>query len=256
MSSVPDARPWLSIIIPTLNEADTLPDCLKYILGVLPDKDLEIIIADGGSSDGTLAYVATEPRLLPLPCTRGRARQMNAGAAIAKGEFLWFLHADTQPPPNWITHLRHAAMQGLPACFSLHFKGQDESMLLRFYARGSRLNHWLVRFGDQSLFLSWEQFEHSGGYCENHSLMEGHELVRRLSRRCGEFNVMPAAVVTSARRYRKYGIVFTQAVFSLIFCLYYLGLGQEQLLRIYRKAFGSSPVPSEGSVHVDRCRAK
>lgn len=230
-------RPWLSVVIPTLNEVDTLPVCVNALLGVLPESELEIIVADGGSTDGTVDYVAAHPRLKNVPGTSGRARQLNAGAALAQGEFLWFLHADTVPPGGWLLYLRLAAQGSVPACFSLNFAGQENSSALRFYARGSRWPYWWVRFGDQSLFVAREQFVRSGGYREDHVLMEGHEMVRRLTRQCGGFRVLPAAVTTSSRRYKLYGTVYTQLVFVLIVVLYYLGLPQAALAKIYRKAF-------------------
>lgn len=230
-------HPWLSVIIPTLNEIDTLPVCVNVLLDVLPESELEVIVADGGSTDGTVEYVASRPRLVNVPCTSGRARQLNAGAAVARGEFLWFLHADTVPPPDWLLHLRPAAQGGAPACFSLYFTDQEKSTALRFYARGSRWPYWWVRFGDQSLFVARNQFVRSGGYREDLILMEGHEIVRRLTRQYGGFRVLPAAVTTSSRRYERYGVVYTQAVFVLIVVLYYLGVPQAALAKVYRRAF-------------------
>lgn len=237
MSKAAGHQPWLSVIIPTLNEAETLPVCLAALLDVLPEKEMEIIIADGGSDDGTLEITAGLPRFKTVRCTRGRARQMNAGAAVATGKFLWFLHADTLPPGNWLTHLRHAADRGFPASFSLALDNQSDSKALRFYSWGSRINHWAVRFGDQSLFVSRDLFVQASGYRDDHQLMEGHELVRRLTRRAGGFTLLTAAVTTSGRRYRRYGFHFTQAAFTAIFVLYYLGFSQERLAGIYRRAF-------------------
>lgn len=229
--------PWLSIIIPTLNEAEALPRCVDCLTDNRHPDRWEIIVADGGSTDGTVQYAAGHPAVRLLPCTRGRARQMNAGAGIARAEHLWFLHADTLPPPDWFPQLRRAAKDGLPACFSLRFGGQERSRLLRFYARGSRIDHPWVRFGDQSLFVRMEDFVGAGGFREDHLLLEGHEMVSRLRRRCGGFLLLPAAVVTSARRYHHYGVVYTQAVFALLFGLYRLGVSQEILTTIYRRAF-------------------
>jgi rSAM/selenodomain-associated transferase 2 len=228
--------PWLSIIIPTLNEAGTLPACLAKIYTEGVRQEFEVILSDGGSTDKTLAIAATYPALTVVHSTRGRAKQLNAGAKQARGKHLWFLHADTLPPPDWWQHLQNAAARGTPATFSVHFSDQASSALLRFYSRGSKLSHWSVRFGDQSLFVTRALFRKLGGYREDHVLMEGHELARRLISTTG-LQVLPAAVTTSSRRYLQFGIVYTQMVFTLIFSLYYLGVGQERLAKLYQKAF-------------------
>lgn len=232
------ALPWLSIIIPTLNEAGTLPACLAEVYSGGVPAEFEVILADGGSTDSTLSILSTYPAIRVVHCTRGRARQLNSGASNARGKYYWFLHADTIPPKNWWQLLVHAAREGQPATFSVRFSEQAHSALLRFYARGSNWDHWSVRFGDQSLFIAGAVFHQLGGYRGDHALMEGHELARRLTKKTGLI-LLPAAVTTSSRRYREFGIIYTQAVFTLIFCLYYLGVGQKKLVTIYRKAFAN-----------------
>ncbi|MEO0732416.1 MAG: hypothetical protein AAFZ52_06250, partial [Bacteroidota bacterium] len=146
-------------------------------------------------------------------------------------------HADTLPPCDWHHHLHQATQRGLPACFRLRFDRQDASRWLRFFARSSYLNVDAFRFGDQSLFVHREDFQASGGYDENLLLMEGHEIVRRLRRLRGGFAILPADVTTSARRYFRHGILYTQGVFCCIFCLYYLGVRQQRLGWLHRTAF-------------------
>ncbi len=233
-SSLP--APWLSIIIPTLNEVDTLPSCLKEVYAGVTEGAFEVVLADGGSTDGTLDLASSYPALTIVHSTRGRARQLNAGARQARGRFFWFLHADTRPPTGWFKLLQHAAAAGHAATFSVHFSGQEQRLLLRCYARGSQIDHWAVRFGDQSLFIAKEQFNALNGYREDHELLEGHELARRVMK-VGTLTLLPASVTTSSRRYQRFGIVYTQAIFTLIFSLYYLGISQRLLVRIYRRAF-------------------
>ncbi|MFT7121361.1 MAG: rSAM/selenodomain-associated transferase 2 [Neolewinella sp.] len=227
--------PWCSIIIPTLNEEATLRRCLEQ-LAVAQDEGIEIIVVDGGSNDRTVEIANAFPALKTLHCTRGRALQLNTGGKVSSGHHLWFLHADTLPPKDWRRFLKQAISVGLPASFSLRFD-DHENIFLRFYAAGSRVNSSFVRFGDQSLILSKQQFLSSGGYREDLQLMEGHEFVRRLQKQAGGFQLLPASVVTSSRRYHQFGVVYTQAVFTRIYFLFYLGVSPKRLVEIYRKSF-------------------
>lgn len=234
---MPEA-PWCTVIIPTLNEARALPATLAALAACWPQNPPEIIVADGGSTDGTreIARAAGARVVISAP---GRARQLNAGASNATGQWFYFLHADTLPPADLPRHLRAAAQNGTPACFSICFDRQAESWWLSTFARLSAWDVDAFRFGDQSLFVSKAHFFAAGGYREDHQLLEGHELVRRLRRTTGNFSVLDAAVTTSARRYLAHGVVYTQVVFVVIFCLYRVGVGQEFLRRVYRRAFGA-----------------
>lgn len=223
---------WCSIIIPTLNEAEYLPTTL----GALPKNGFELIVADGGSTDGTQAIARSfGAKVVTSPA--GRARQLNAGAGAATGNWFYFLHADTLPPKNLSSHLRAAAQNDLPCCFAIRFDRENESRWLRLYGRMSQFSVSIFRFGDQSLFVSRDHFFDGGGYRENYLLMEGHELARRVGRGAGGFQVLNDSVTTSSRRYLQHGVVFTQLVFVLIVVLYYAGVPQWRLLRIHSRAF-------------------
>ncbi len=227
---------WCSVIIPTLNEADQLPVTLRAIGKNWPGGNPEIIVVDGGSTDNTLA-VARSLGVIIVDSPTGRAKQLNAGAAQATGQWLYFLHADTLPPANLSVHLRHAAQRHLPAAFPIRFDQEQHSTWLRLFSRLSKVNIAAFRFGDQSLFVSREDFRRAGGYREDYLLMEGYELAKRLRKIKGGFNLMDGYVTTSARRYLLHGILYTQLVFSLIFLLHQLGVGQLTLKKIYRQAF-------------------
>lgn len=228
--------PWCSVIIPTLNEKTTLPTTLKALNGEWSGGKPQVIVVDGGSTDGTVEF-AKEWGATVISSAPGRARQMNAGAAIATGSWLFFLHADTLPPSNLPLHLRAAAQKGLPACFFVRFDRQAESRWLGLFSRMSKFNIDAFRFGDQALFLSQEHFKAVGGFLAHFHLLEGHDIVVRLRKAIGGFNVMNQAVTTSSRRYFAYGVVFTQLIFFLIFCGHRLGVAQATLLRVYRWAF-------------------
>lgn len=224
----------VSIIIPTYNEADGIGALLHHLrqAGTAADKAVEIIVADGHSTDATVA-LAQAAGALVLACPRkGRAAQLNHGARHAAGRILYFLHADSWPPRGFLNDIRAAVAAGYGCgCFRLAF--DEPHWFLRANAWFTRFNLNIFRFGDQSLFVEKAVFEQAGGYREELHLLEDQEIALRL-RRFSALRVLPATIVTSARKYRKNGIYRLQGAFYLLTLLYHAGLSQRVLLRIYR----------------------
>ncbi|WP_426059778.1 TIGR04283 family arsenosugar biosynthesis glycosyltransferase [Hymenobacter sp. B1770] len=229
-----NARPRLSIVIPTYNEGPTIRALLDYLRqATAGEVGLEIIVADAGSTDDTRQRAQREG-VTVLTCPRkGRAAQMNHGARQTTGELLYFLHADSFPPPNFLHDLRQAHQQGYASgCYRLTF--DHPHWFLRFSAWCTRLPLTAVRFGDQSLFVRRELFEQVGGFREDLLIMEDQEIVRRLQARA-PFRLLPRAVTTSARKYLDNGVYRLQGAFTLIAGLYWLGVSQRRLVGLYRK---------------------
>lgn len=228
------ARPWLSIIIPTYNEAGRLGPLVGALraLGAMAP-EVEIIVVDGGSPDATTteamaagAHVVQSPR-------RGRAAQLNFGAAAARGALLYFLHADSYPPATLLTDLRRALAAGAGSgCYRLAF--DDRHWFLRANAWFTRFDWDWLRFGDQSLFVRREVFGQAGGFDERLLLFEDQEIIPRL-RRHGRFALLPGVVTTSARKYRDNGVYRLQFIFGLLCGLYRLGASPQRLARVYRR---------------------
>ena len=231
----PDAAaPAVSIVIPTFNEAAGIGPLLDYLRReAAGDGPLEIIVADGGSTDATRDRAAQAgARVLRCP-RKGRAAQLNHGARAAAGAVLYFLHADSYPPPGFLADIRRALGQGAGSgCFRLAF--DHPHWFLRANAWLTRLPLKIVRFGDQSLFVRRALFEQIGGYREALLVMEDQDIVRRLWAR-GPFRVLPGAVTTSARKYLVNGVYRLQAAFALVMLLYWLGVPQPRLVRVYRR---------------------
>ena len=225
----PTAAPWCSVVIPTLNEAACLPATLRQLAG----HNLEVIVSDGGSTDATVSLARAHGARVVVS-TPGRADQLNAGARIAGGTHLLFLHADTLLPPDFATILRDG-FPDLPACFRLRFGGDHGSWLLRFYGYCTRFEVPAFRFGDQGLWVRRTDFEAVGGYPAGWHLLEDNEIVRRLARHRGRIRVLGAEVVTSPRKYLRHGTVYTQCVYVFLYGLYRLGAGQSILRRVYRR---------------------
>lgn len=224
----------ISIIIPAYNEEGHIGETVR-LLRQLDGTGLirEIIVADGGSSDATCAEAAAAgARALPCP-RKGRAAQMNRGASQASGTVLYFLHADSIPPAGFTRHIQTALAQGFACgCYRLRF--DHRHWFLQANSWFTRFDVNAVRFGDQSLFVTKELFEKSGGFREDLLMMEDQEIIHRL-KRGGRFVVMKEAVTTSARKYLDNGIYRMQLIFFRIWFLYYMGYPQERLLKLYRR---------------------
>jgi rSAM/selenodomain-associated transferase 2 len=230
----------LTIIVPALNEERALPATLRSILVAAPDA--EVIVVDGGSTDGTVAvareFEGLAVRVMESP--RGRGTQMNAGAAAASGDVLLFLHADTQLPADAAGHLARALAdpRALGGNFRIRFtpRGLVADLFAWVYNVRSRAR---IFYGDSAIFVRREAFEALGGY-RLPRLMEDIDLVRRLRRHArragGQLVTLPCAVTSSARRFGIAGSALKMLwVWSLLHVLLALGVSQERMERYYRQ---------------------
>ncbi|MGI4875167.1 MAG: TIGR04283 family arsenosugar biosynthesis glycosyltransferase [Janthinobacterium lividum] len=225
--------PLLSVIIPTLNEAEVLARTLTHVASHIgPGITYEVLVCDGGSTDGTTAAAEAHQARVLRAAVRGRAAQLNLGARHASGEILYFLHADTLPPPGFGQLIRQYHQRGYPAgCFRLTFPVRH--WILRTSSWASRFNAPNFQFGDQSLYVQRTVFQHFGPYDESLLLMEDVELVTRLKRHV-RFALLPFSVVTSARKYLAYGIVRTELTHLVVHTLYVLGTRQRTIAKVYK----------------------
>lgn len=227
----------ISIIIPALNEEENLRQLLPYLQKHSSGQIREIIVADGGSSDRTIEISEKLGATVVHSPKKGRAFQMNLGAEKADSCILYFLHADSIPPANFvleiINHIKNGACSG---CFTLRF--DDPNPFLKFYAVFTSLKTTFVRFGDQSLFVNSKIFRESGGFNNDLIVMEDQEIVHRL-KQAGRFVIIKNPVVTSSRKYRKFGVLKLQFIFTIIYLLYYLGARQETLVHLYKNLIRS-----------------
>ena len=225
------ALPRISVIVPALDEAGRIGALVEEVRSA---PGVEVLVADGGSSDGTPGRAAAHGARV-IRSARGRAIQMNAGAAAATGEVLLFLHADTRLPAGWGEAVRGALGDPGVAVGTFTFATDSPRRALRAI---ERLANWRGRrlgivFGDQALFARRRDFEAVGGFPEQ-PLMEDWELVRRLRRR-GRALIVPQAAVTSARRWHARGPWRNSARNALITAAYAAGVSPERLARWYRR---------------------
>ncbi len=222
-------QPRLSIIIPTLNEAQIIQALLENLL-LLPG--VEIVVSDGGSTDGTVKICAGL-RITLIDGPAGRGRQLNRGAEAAQGKILLFLHADSQLEPQVVEQIIAAVDNGhLWGCAQLAF--DDPSVFFRRLAYFSNLrSRWLsVCYGDQAIFCQKDFFIKKGRFPEIIFLedMAFSHLLRRQQKAW----VVPGKVISSARRFQAGGPHKTLFKMQLIKILYLLGVSPQRLYAIYR----------------------
>lgn len=222
----------ISIIIPTLNEAQHIESTLRC-LEPLRKKGHEVIVIDGGSQDSTiqLAAATADAVITSIP---GRAQQMNAGARHAKGDILWFLHADTRVPVDAAEQISQALTNpnNYWGRFDIRLSGRH--FLLRVVERLMNLRSCVsgVATGDQGIFVRRACFEAIGGFPQI-PLMEDVELSKRLkkwSRPC----CIHHKLVTSSRRWEKHGVVRTILLMWRLRLAYALGVSADKLAPLYK----------------------
>ena len=243
--------PTLSIIVPVLNEAETLP-ALFATLAVQSDLLFEIILSDGGSIDGTVEQARQLAKESPFACTvvsgeSGRGRQLNTGAAVAQGETLLFLHADssfTDPRALYkgVVALEEAisarANDQVAGHFALRFLRCDDtpSLAYTYYEYKARLDRSGCTHGDQGFLLRRTFFQSVGPFDEALPLLEDTRLAEKI-RQAGTWILLPAEIWTSARRFEIEGLYERQLLNALLMNI--AAIGWEAFFRaapgIYRR---------------------
>ncbi len=216
----------ISIVIPTLNEAQRIDASLEA-LAPLRSRGHELILADGGSSDDTVERAAGRcDRLVAAP--RGRAVQMNAGAAHATGRALLFLHADTRLPAHADSLVAAALEERLWGRFDVEIEGRHPALKVVAFAMNLRSRLTGIATGDQAIFVRREAFD---GFPEI-ALMEDVAFSRSMKRR-GPPACLRSRVRTSGRRWESRGVLRTVVLMWRLRLLYSLGAPPERLARLY-----------------------
>ncbi|ABA21973.1 Glycosyl transferase, family 2 [Trichormus variabilis ATCC 29413] len=221
----------ISIIIPTLNEAGNIQ---QTIATTQPSVNIEVIVVDGGSQDGTVA-IAQSLGVKVISSSPGRAVQMNTGAALATGEILLFLHADTLLPVGFDEMIRTALQQPGVVAGAFALRIDADLAGLRWVEKGVYWRSCFLQmpYGDQAIFITKSIFEEVGGFPEL-PIMEDFELIRRL-KGVGKITLIPVSVATSARRWLQRGVFKTTLINQVVIIAYLLGVAPAQLRNWYRQ---------------------
>ena len=222
-------KPSLSIIIPTLNEGDSIGPTLASVTksGV----DIEVLVADGGSTDHT-TEVARGYGARVIRCERGRGAQMHRGASEAKGAILWFVHADTTVPSGAADSIKVALQDErvIAGNFEVRFGGEQGAarFMTWLYPQLRRLS---LCYGDSAIFVRRNSYFKAGGF-KSFPIFEDLDLFREL-KKMGKFVHLPSTVITSSRRFagRSFAVMFTRWV--ALQCLYWMGVSPKRLGRLY-----------------------
>ncbi len=219
----------ISVIIPTLNEAETIGRLIKSLKGI---PELEIIISDGGSRDGTAEQIR-QSGVVAVQSKPGRGVQLNAGVQAASGDILFFLHADSRLQESAVAQIRQSVSKGTQwGCCRLRF--DEDTFFFRILAQASdwRARYLSMCYGDQGIYCTRTFFDSVGGF-PDWSFLEDLEFSRRARRRV-KACVLKDWIITSPRRFRTYGLWRTFWKMQGIKVLFALGFPLPYIMRFYQ----------------------
>ncbi|MBI3548899.1 MAG: TIGR04283 family arsenosugar biosynthesis glycosyltransferase [Elusimicrobia bacterium] len=228
-----------SVVIPTWNEGAGVGSNLKRLREISDAAAMEVILVDGGSRDNTVAVARPWIDHLIELQTPNRGAQLHAGAQKAKGDILFFLHADTQPPNNWQESLEKAWLQSRSSplaatAFSVEY-GYDAGLRLAAWTRNTRTRVRQIVCGDQGLATTAANYAESGGFPEI-PIMEDIEFGKRL-KRLGRIELLPQRILPAARRLHSRGAVLNSIYNKYIALRYALG---EEPAKLWKRYYAGS----------------
>jgi uncharacterized protein len=235
MTSLSVVAPDISVIIPALHEGRAIEHTLKRLAVVAGAVRYEVIVVDGDPQGSTLHYLPQDERITGILSQAGRGKQMNAGADLARGQILLFLHADVGLPPQALPKIMETFENTKAVAGAFDFCIDSPSWILKWISRGASLRTRLTRipYGDQAIFITGQIFIELGGYPDV-PILEDVDLMRRLKRRRLPIVLICDRVSVSARRWEQEGILFCTLRNWILLLLFYLGVSPDHLVRWYR----------------------
>jgi rSAM/selenodomain-associated transferase 2 len=222
-----------SIIVPVLQEVERINAFLERLLCLKSSNPYEIIVVDGDPASSTINAIANS-HVIKIASPAGRGRQMNAGAGVAKGEILIFLHADTQLPQNALKYIDKTLQQEEYVAGAFDLEIESDHRYIKVVAAIARFrSRWTqIPYGDQTIFMKKDYFYRIGCFKEI-PLMEDVELMQRIKKRGDRICILKRRIKTSDRRWRKTGMICTTFLDILLPILFKCGVSPDTLAKYY-----------------------
>lgn len=223
-----------SVVIPVHSESSIINRTVEHVCHAGAGVSLEVIVVDGDPGGSTIRCIRHE-KAVTLISPKGRGRQMNTGASVARGDILLFLHADTELPDQ--------AFSAIASCIDNHYAGGAFDLGIKSQRFVFRLIEQMVRirtrltgtpYGDQAIFVTKECFAEVKGFSEI-PVMEDVDFMRRIKRAARRFCIIPRKVMTSSRRWEKEGVLFCTLRNWMLISLYLLGVHPDRLTKFYHR---------------------
>lgn len=222
-----------SIIIPTYREGDVIAALVSYLVNLNLNGACEIIVVDGQSDDNTREAAVSAGATVVTAPVKGRAAQMNYGAAQATGEVLYFVHADTFPPRNFSADILNAVACGY-AIGRFQTRFDSDKFILKINAFFTRFDWFMCYGGDQTLFIEKALFDAIGGFNPSMGIMEDYDIVER-ARKFAKYKILTAKALVSARKYDTNSWLRVQRANFRIVRMYQSGASQQDMVMQYKK---------------------
>lgn len=222
----------VSLIIPTYNEERTIGKLIDYLQNVERYSDVELVVVDGGSVDRTVEIVMSKSVEIKFSAEKGRANQMNYGAMVAKGDVLYFVHADTLPPLTFVNCIESAISKGFTSgCCAYDF--DSRSLLLRLNSFLTRFNGIMTGGGDQTLFVTREEFIKNNGFNPEFIIMEDFEFTKRLKKTM-RFKLLESKAIVSARKFENNSYFRVNVAYIIAMTMFYFRIDPKKIFSTYK----------------------
>jgi rSAM/selenodomain-associated transferase 2 len=223
---------FISIVIPTYNEAPGIATLIKYLKDNSNSTVVEIIVSDGGSNDATVALAKKAGAIAVVAPLKGRAAQMNYGASKASGNILYFVHADTFPPISFAADIVKAVNDGYD-CGRYQTKFNSAKSILKFNAFFTRFDWFICYGGDQTFFITKKLFNELNGFNNTMAIMEEFDLTARAKQK-GRYKIFNKTALVSARKYEGRSWWQVQMANKKAVEMFRKGASQQQIADTYK----------------------
>ena len=223
----------ISVIIPTFREENRVRRLVHYLKENGKDLIAEIIVSDGGSDDNTMQLADDAGARAVISAEKGRGAQMNYGASLATGDILYFVHADVLPPKTFVADISKAVNDGYD--FGRYFmKFDSKKWYLRLNEFFTRFDFFVCYGGDQTLFITRQLFEKTGGFKDDMRIMEDFEFTKR-ARKYGRYKIFNKGALISARKYDTNSWWRVQMANKKMVSMYKKGASQQDMVNKYKE---------------------